>query len=460
MAFPRQNKVHLESLEPRILLSDFTYQAATGAAADLTLRMQKIDDVDTLQLINNSDQSVLQSQALADTSRVVVTGGDQDDSLTVDFSNPFSIPIFFDGGTQVSSTGDSLQVIGDGLTTGSYTPDPLQFGAGKLRTGGSTITFSGLEPITVSEHAEYTFPTPGSEDLLTIDSPAAGQNRISGTSGGTPFESITFYNVAHFIIDTAANDGASPNDSITIASNFRASGLQNFTIRTGAGDDTLIINTSNFSLPVSGGAFSYDGGSGTNTVDFNASSGGYPYPLTIGQSGSDTTVTGTYGTLTLKGGTVQNIDDATINIEKDFLVTLLDDMEVLSDWVRKVAAYGQFGSQLPFLFAGDQSIVNLGNAVEFADAVDHVRSKLHEYYKTLGSTFTLNNLETTLKNIAGNVEHYAGSIVGDFLPSFGGGETANITISLDGGTGCAISRSLPEASCPDGRPAPWPRHRV
>ena len=436
----RRRKVLLEPLEQRLLLSsDLAYTAAIDEAADLTLRLQNVDSVDTLQLVSNVDQSIVQSQALSDTRAVVIVGSDQDDSLTVDFSTPFSIPIFYDGGSQATPTGDSLQVIGDGQTTGSYTPDPTQPGSGRLSVGGSSITFSGLEPITVSGQAEYTFATLGSEDLLTIDSPMSGRNRISGTSGGTAFESVTFFDVSHFIIDTGANDAASPNDSITLGSTLVASGLQNITIRTGAGDDSLIIHTYNFSLPVSGGAFIFDGGAGSDTVDFDASSGGYSGALTMGQSGSDATVTGTYGALTLKGGTVEKIDDATINIQKDSLATLLNDLEVLSDWVRKVAEYGELGSRLPFLFAGDQSVVNLGNAVEFADAVDHVRSKLHEYYKTLGSTFTINALETTLKNIAGSVEHYAGSIVGDFLPSFGGGETANITISLDGGTGQAIS---------------------
>lgn len=42
----RRNRGHFETLEPRILLSDFSYQASTDAAADLTLRIQKVDDVE------------------------------------------------------------------------------------------------------------------------------------------------------------------------------------------------------------------------------------------------------------------------------------------------------------------------------------------------------------------------------------------------------------------------------
>ena len=74
-AAKRQRKVLLEPLEPRILLSsDLSYTAAAGAAMDLTLRLQD----DTLQLIDNNNTSgteVVASQALADTSKVEITGG-------------------------------------------------------------------------------------------------------------------------------------------------------------------------------------------------------------------------------------------------------------------------------------------------------------------------------------------------------------------------------------------------
>ena len=87
----RSRKMLLEPLEPRILLSaDLSYTAAAGAAMDITLRLQEVEGSGTLQLIdNNNNQSVLQSQALADTSGVEITGADQNDKFTVDFSTPF-----------------------------------------------------------------------------------------------------------------------------------------------------------------------------------------------------------------------------------------------------------------------------------------------------------------------------------------------------------------------------------
>ena len=82
-AAKKRRKVLFEPLEPRILLSSdpLSYTAAANTAVDLTLRLQEVGGIDTLQLINNSDQSVLQSQDLADTSAVEITGSDLDDRL-------------------------------------------------------------------------------------------------------------------------------------------------------------------------------------------------------------------------------------------------------------------------------------------------------------------------------------------------------------------------------------------
>jgi len=69
------------------------------------------------------------------------------------------------------------------------------------------IEFTGLEPVvidgvnvggsnsgldTTGLSSSFTFTTPGGVDNVTVDSPATGQDRISGTSDGTAFESIFF----------------------------------------------------------------------------------------------------------------------------------------------------------------------------------------------------------------------------------------------------------------------------
>ena len=125
------------------------------------------------------------------------------DTLTVDYTNgdPLAgLTLNYDGGT---GGNDALSVIGNG-GIGSYLP-AATVGNGMVQVGGSSIHFTGLEPVFVSGFSEFTFVTPDSNDILTVG-PAAGQNRISGTSGGVAFEALTFTNVTNFKIDAATND--------------------------------------------------------------------------------------------------------------------------------------------------------------------------------------------------------------------------------------------------------------
>ena len=137
----RNNRACLEPLEPRILLSaDLAYSTA-GSAHDLTLRMSDVQGVETLQLVNNANNSVVASQAAADTSQVVITGSGPQDSLNVDFTNPFNTPVVFSGSSP--SDNDALTVMGGDNTwniTGhdTGTVDNISFsGIGNLASGSN-----------------------------------------------------------------------------------------------------------------------------------------------------------------------------------------------------------------------------------------------------------------------------------------------------------------------------------
>ncbi|MHC4499393.1 MAG: LEPR-XLL domain-containing protein, partial [Planctomycetota bacterium] len=70
---PEQPNFLVEQLEPRLLLSNaLSFTAAAGTAIDLTLRLDEISQ--ELRLIDNGSQSVLQSQRLAETSAVHISG--------------------------------------------------------------------------------------------------------------------------------------------------------------------------------------------------------------------------------------------------------------------------------------------------------------------------------------------------------------------------------------------------
>ncbi|MHC4543130.1 MAG: LEPR-XLL domain-containing protein, partial [Planctomycetota bacterium] len=103
--------ITFEMLEPRLMLSaDLSLTAMAGQSLDLTLQFES--GRQELQIIDNTNQSVLQSQPLAETRTVSIKGADQEDKLTVDFTIPFTIPegITFEDS---SAGGDNtLKVVG------------------------------------------------------------------------------------------------------------------------------------------------------------------------------------------------------------------------------------------------------------------------------------------------------------------------------------------------------------
>jgi hypothetical protein len=221
-----------------------------------------------------------QPQLLAEKgfSGLIIQGTDEtDDTLIVDLSRgDVPIPVTFHGG---AGGYDTLIIIG--MAVGGYTPGPV-FGDGTIQAGATSISFTGLEPVVINGASAtgtspaglirtattLTFTTPGSTDVIIIDSPAEGQNRISGTSDGVAFESITFTNIQTVVIDTGAHDVAGADaDEVTIASDLVATGLANLTITTGTGDDVLRVQTENVVLPVAGGLLSFNGGEGEDQIE-------------------------------------------------------------------------------------------------------------------------------------------------------------------------------------------------
>jgi len=218
-----------------------------------------------------------------------------DDTLTVDYTHGDPVPaggLRYDGGT---GGNDALTVVGAGGSIGSYLPATIA-GEGVVSVDGSAIRFTGLEPVTVSGFFEFTFVTPNSNDDLAIDIPAAGQNRISGTSGDVVFESLSFFDVDHLKIDTAANDQplGAPNDMVVFGQDLVASGLQSVTVDTGPGNDVVdAANVTTVGLTIlggqgddvltgGGGMDNIDGGEGDDQIEAGA---GFDY--LFGGDGSD-----------------------------------------------------------------------------------------------------------------------------------------------------------------------------
>ena len=238
----------------------FTYNGGPG-----TDSVTATGDVDFTLTDTSLVSSFAGSVALIGVEETHLTGGIGDSTFSIDFSAgelaTDSISLNGGGGS------DSLVVIGDGVAGGDYQPSTSGPQDGSLTLASKSVNFVHLAPLTVSNLADFAFVTPGSQDVLTIDSPTGDRSRVWGTSDGLPFAPLTFFDIAEFTLDSGANDSATPGDSITVNSNgLVASGLADFSIITGVGDDTLTGLTGNLVLPVVGGAFTYDGGAGTDSV--------------------------------------------------------------------------------------------------------------------------------------------------------------------------------------------------
>ena len=245
----------------------FDFAPILGAGQSATLRLASVNGTPTLEVVSGG--TVVGSQAQSATKSIVITG-EGNDSLTVDFTTPFSNPITFN----YNVAGNALNILGGGVfNSGSYTPADSVAGAGQVQVSNSdgsvsnTIGFSSLASLAVSSLVSFTLTTLASGNNVTIASPSTWVNSISGTSGGTAFVPVTFSNVTNVTIDTSINDTMSSVDTVTIeSSGMVASGLQNFTLNTGSGNSMLLDYAQSFSLPVSGGTFAFGGTGGTNTL--------------------------------------------------------------------------------------------------------------------------------------------------------------------------------------------------
>lgn len=163
-----------------------------------------------------------------------------------------------------------LTILGTNAATGTYSPDGATANAGTFVIGAATIKFTAVTRSTASDVATFTVITPNDADVETVDSPAAGRNRVQGTSGGVAFTPLTFFNMTNFTLDSLSKKvGGLRGDQFTVTNPggpaLQASGLQNFTILSGPGNDVLTVNADDYRLPVAGGKFLFNPGTGTYT---------------------------------------------------------------------------------------------------------------------------------------------------------------------------------------------------
>ncbi len=246
---------------------------------------------------------------------IVVYGGSGADQLVLD--GDLGVTVEYDGMLDT----DSIVIDGKSAASAVYVPgattdsgpdydgNTAHTGSnGTITLGSTVVQFSDFESagnVTVRDVADFSFRSPGGADSLDVTNQGANQTRVSGTvNSGTAAVPLDFSNVTTFAIDAGNSDGASPNDNITVESGaLVATGLKNFAVTGGAGKDTFTFKASSLNLPVSGGAVSFDGGAGSDTLDLTGLSGA---TATITGPG---TADGVKGTINAGSGTFDNVDD-------------------------------------------------------------------------------------------------------------------------------------------------------
>ena len=174
------------------------------------------------------------------------------DTLTIAFGNGDPLPaggISFDGG---AGGNDALRITGTGLAA-VYTPSAeTTNGDGSIVIGGKTIGFTGLEPIDYDVvGGTFTLMLPGDDDVVDVSNSTLIDGstlalKISGSSGGTPFENARVPSGEAIVIDTTTVAGT---DMITITSANNADTNTGLTVTAGteAGDTITVNGTATFS---------------------------------------------------------------------------------------------------------------------------------------------------------------------------------------------------------------------
>jgi autotransporter-associated beta strand protein len=206
----------------------------------------------------------------------LVRTGDGNDTLTV---NQAGLRLPATGGSFTFNGGagtDRLRVIGTGREVGSYNPVGETAPDGQFVLDGNAQTVLGVESLMVSNLDSLNLVTGGSNDVLTVANAIGTANEpataVFGTSGGRSLATLIFFDTPNFTLDAATFDNSNnPSDSVNFFVNsLSARGLRNFTLRTGQGNDSVTSSLTNFRLPVSGGALTFDGGTGTDGITASA----------------------------------------------------------------------------------------------------------------------------------------------------------------------------------------------
>jgi hypothetical protein len=262
----------IESLEGRIapavvsLINAGVLTISSDAASDTVAIRTAGGDATMLIVDVGNDGTTDFSTPKASFNSITFTGLAGDDTLIVSYINgdPLgSKPLNTNLG---GDAGDSVGIAGAGTETVSAAPSAVVANSGSLTIASATVTYSGaVGGVALSALASASIATPAGADSYTLGSASTGAGRISGTSGALS-HTFTYTAVTGVTLDLGINDGAANTADQLIVNAAAGTGLQNLTVSTAGGGDTLALAIPSLNLPTPGGAFTYNAGLGNDTV--------------------------------------------------------------------------------------------------------------------------------------------------------------------------------------------------
>ncbi|MHC4877098.1 MAG: choice-of-anchor I family protein [Planctomycetota bacterium] len=218
---------------------------------------------------------------------LLLQGTDSDDLLTIDFANGNPLPaggLFFNGLGQ-STGGDAIELINGTVdTVEHFFQDDT---SGSIDIDGSTLTYTGLEPIFDNLSAtNRVFEFGPAADVITIDDGAFSGDGIGRISSAGTSETVDFVEPTNSLL-IIAGGGADIIDASASPIGVR--------VDAGGGHDTVIGSAFDDRMIGSSGHDSMTGGLGNDVLI-----GGGGHDVLNGEAGADTVI-GNGGRDTLLG---------------------------------------------------------------------------------------------------------------------------------------------------------------
>ena len=271
------------------------YVTGTGAFDKITLRNSGTPGMVRVEVEAHRDNTF--SNLIASTSYdvspangILIEAGFSTDQVVINANINASVTVRGMNGS------DQLILMGNGAASGGFAPgnattvgfDDNTYLSGTVTAGATVVQieeFQATGSVMLQDVGAVGYATTNVADVLTIDSPGAGQTRVAGTSGGVPLLPLTVQNVSGpLTVQTGAGV-----DAVTVNGNAGA-GVFSLVVNTGSLGDTVTVNDTADQSTVT-----VNGGPAGDTITVN-NTGSNSDLTVVGDDGGDTVAVNNTGT--------------------------------------------------------------------------------------------------------------------------------------------------------------------